>query len=176
MVYLKINQIMINLEQDRIDKINEWMETVLSIDSENISTHIKEDDLTIMDRDYYDIVLYTDNTGRGEKTRSSKPSIILKMFNQVLRENSFIYSGYTAGRYITFRYHIDLDYIFISLNSFYNELVNIESGYYNNVDRKSSRFKLSDQSNMKIDNIGEVKIVVDDMISVLAKGGSSITF
>jgi hypothetical protein len=74
------------MTDERIEKMNEWLKTTISIGTERVSCEIEGDYLTKWDEDSYHVVHYLD--GRVDKTLSfsKRPSVMLKHIEKVFND------------------------------------------------------------------------------------------
>lgn len=114
-------------DQNKIDKINVWIKTVISIESDKVSFYKEEDPFTKWDYENYHVVKYVDGRVTRDLSIKDTPSKRLHKINQILtswgfklREKKFT-KGYCDG---DFTWDGPL-YFRVEMNTFHTDLFKI---------------------------------------------------
>lgn len=83
------------MTQERIDKVNKWLETVTSIETDRVSYYRNEDPFTKWDYESYNIVKFKDGRVTRDLIYKDTPSERLHHINDILTSWGFILQSKT---------------------------------------------------------------------------------
>lgn len=116
-----------NIEEEKLNKINEWMKNISSISSKVESLSDENDVLTTWDSQYTTIVEYNDGTEKKSYSEPNRPSIMLHEIDDHLKSWGLDIIRVKKHNFTNDIEYKGISYIRIELNPFHTDMIKFDN-------------------------------------------------